>query len=205
MNILAIGPHPDDIEIGCAGSLIKYARAGHAVFVLVLTSGDVGGDAVIRRKEAEASAQHMGVKQMFWGGFKDTELGADKALISRIEGVIKATAPDMVLVNYSEDTHQDHRASALATVSAARYVKEVLFYEVPTTCNFDPKIYVDIGDVMEYKITALNLHASQVDKTRVKDLTILESANASAMFRGFQGRVKYAEGFAPLRILREIA
>lgn len=205
MNILAIGPHPDDIEIGCAGTLVKYARAGHAVFLLILTSGDVGGDAVTRRKEAEASAAHMGVKQVFWGGFKDTELVSDKTLITRIETVLSSTSPDLVLVNYSDDTHQDHRAAGLATVSASRYVKEVLFYEVPTTCNFSPKIYVDIGDVMEHKITALKLHASQVDKTRVKDLTILESATASAMFRGFQGRVKYAEGFAPLRILRDIA
>ena len=205
MNILAIGPHPDDIEIGCAGTLIRYARAGHRVFLLILTSGDVGGDATLRRKEAEASADHIGARQVFWGVFKDTELHADKTLINRIEEVVKACQPDIVLVNYSEDTHQDHRASALATVSAARYAKEVLFYEVPTTFNFDPKIYVDIGDVVEKKFTALKLHASQVDKTRVKDLTIIESANASAVFRGFQGRVKYAEGFAPLRILREIS
>lgn len=204
MKILAIGPHPDDIEIGCGGTLLKYARAGHDVYLLVLTGGDFGGTPDVRKKEARESAEYMGAKDIFIGGFKDTELSADRSLILMLESVIDQVKPDTVFINYSEDTHQDHRAACNAAVSATRYVKEVLFYEVPSTYNFDPKLFVDIHDVLDDKMTLLKKHASQVDRTKVENLTILESARSCAVFRGYQGRVKYAEGFKPLRILREI-
>ena len=204
MRILAIGPHPDDIEIGCGGALLQYARAGHEVYLMTLTGGAYGGDAEVRKKEARASADFMGAKDLFVGGFKDTELAADRQLILMIENAVNTVEPDLVFVNYSEDTHQDHRAASSAAVSATRYVKEVLFYEVPSTYNFDPKVFVDIKDVLEDKKELLKKHASQVDRTKIENLTILESAEACAVFRGYQGRVKFAEGFKPLRILREI-
>jgi len=204
MNILAIGAHPDDIEVGCGGMLIKAANAGHNVSLLVLTKGDIGGSPDIRVKEQETSAEFIGAKELFWGNFKDTELVDSRELILAIEDVVQKTKPDTVLLNYWDDIHQDHRALANAGISATRYIKEVLFFEVPTTNNFDPTIFVDIGDILKGKLHLLKLHASQVDRTRVEDLTILESAKSSAIFRGFQGRVKYAEGFKPLRILKEI-
>jgi LmbE family N-acetylglucosaminyl deacetylase len=141
---------------------------------------------------------------LFWGGFKDTELVDNRDLILKIDEVIKKVKPDTVLINYPDDIHQDHRAAANAGVSATRYIKEVLFYEVPTTRNFEPDIFVDIQDILDDKLELLRLHASQIDKTRVENLTILESASSCATFRGYQGRVKYAEGFKALRILREI-
>ena len=204
MNILAIGPHPDDIEFGCGGTLIRYGRRGHNVNLLVLTSGGIGGDADTRAKEQEAAVKYLKAKNLFWGGFKDTELVDNRDLILKIEEVVDKVKPDMVFLNYTEDVHQDHRAASHAGVSATRYVREVLFYEVPTTINFEPDIFVDIGDILDEKAALLKTHASQVDKTKVQDLTILESATSCATFRGFQGRVKYAEGFKALRILREI-
>ena len=74
MNILAIGPHPDDIEIGCAGTLIKYAQRGHEVSLLIITKGEKGGNSHVRYEEQLKAAELMGVKDVFWGGFKDTEL-----------------------------------------------------------------------------------------------------------------------------------
>ncbi|MFH1640376.1 MAG: hypothetical protein ABIA66_00260, partial [Candidatus Omnitrophota bacterium] len=59
-------------------------------------------------------------------------------------------------------------------------------------------------DVLEKKMELIKLHASQIDKTRIENLTILESAQSCANFRGYQGRVKFAEGFKALRVLREI-
>ena len=204
MNILAIGAHPDDIEFGCGGALLRYSRRGDNVYLLVLTSGGYGADPFIRIKEQEDSAKFLGAKGLFWGGFKDTELVDNRELILKIEEVVRKTKPEIVFLNYLDDIHQDHRASAQAGVSATRYIKEVLFYEVPTTFNFEPDIFVDIKDVLEDKLTLLKLHASQVDKTRVEGLTILESATSCATFRGYQGRVKYAEGFKALRILRDV-
>lgn len=204
MRILAIGPHPDDIEIGCGGTLLKYVRAGHEVYLLILTDGAFGGDTEVRKREARASAEHMGARDIFIGGFKDTELSADRQLILMIENAVNTVEPDIVFVNHPDDTHQDHRAASNAAVSATRYVKEVLFYEVPSSCNFDPNLFVDVKDVLEDKKELLKKHASQVNRTKVENLTILESAEACAVFRGYQGRVKFAEGFKPLRILREI-
>jgi len=204
MNILAIGAHPDDIEIGCGGTLMKYALAGHKVHMAILTDGGFGGDSALRRKEQEQAARHISAAQIYWGYFRDTELIENRELILKIEEFIKAARPDIVFLNYLEDIHQDHRAAAQAGVSATRYIKEVLFYEVPTTNHFEPDVFVDIRSVLEAKLELLRLHASQIDKTRIEDLTILESAKSCALFRGFQGRVKYAEGFKALRVLKEI-
>ena len=205
MNILAIGAHPDDIEFGCGGTLLKYSRGGHNIFLLVLTEGSFGGEPSIRMKEQEEVANLMKAKGLFWGGFKDTELVDNRELISKIEGVMQEVRPNIVFLNYSDDVHQDHRAASHAGVSATRYIEEVLFYEVPTTQNFEPDIFVNIQDILDEKLGLLKTHVSQVDKTRVMNLTILESAESCANFRGFQGRVKYAEGFKALRILRDIA
>lgn len=204
MNILAIGPHPDDVEFGCGGSLIKYAQKGHNVYLLILTMGDIGGNPDIRKKEQEDAAQFMKAKQVFWGDFKDTEVPNNKTLISTIEEVINQTKPHVIFFNYVADTHQDHRVIAEASASASRYIKETLHYEVPTSQNFQPDIFVDIGDVLDEKLQLLGIHASQVGKTKVEDLTIMESARSCAIFRGYQGRVKYAEGFKAVRIIREI-
>jgi LmbE family N-acetylglucosaminyl deacetylase len=204
MNILAIGPHPDDIEFGCGGTLFKYNQKGHNVFLLVLTDGSFGGDPQVRKEEQKEAAKFIGAKELFWGNFRDTELVGNRELIHKIDEVIQKVKPDVVFLNFWADVHQDHRAAAQAAVSASRYIKEVLFYEVPTTQHFEPDIFVDIQDVLEDKLRLLRLHASQVDKTKIENLSILESAQSCANFRGFQGRVKYAEGFKSVRLLREI-
>ncbi len=204
MIILAIGPHPDDIEFGCGGSLIKYAQAGNSVYLMVLTDGSFGGDSETRKREQEESAKFIGAKGLFWGGYQDTELSCSRELIAKIDNVIAEVKPDVAFFNFWADVHQDHRAGAQAAVSATRYIKEVLFYEVPSTQHFEPDIFVDIQDVLDKKLQLLGLHASQVHRTRIENLTIQESARSCANFRGFQGRVRYAEGFKSVRMLREI-
>ncbi len=204
MNILAIGAHPDDIEFGCGGTLIKYAQKGHNVSMLILTAGEVGGTPEMRMCEQEKAAHFMKVKKIFWGRFKDTEVPRDRSVIMAIEKAIREVKPHMVLFNFLSDIHQDHRALAHAALSATRYIKEVLFYEVPTTQNFEPDVFVDISRVMDKKLKLLKLHCSQVNRTRVENLSILESAKSCAVFRGYQGRVRHAEGFKALRILKEL-
>ena len=204
MNILAIGAHPDDIEYGCAGTLIKYAERGHHIYLMVLTSGQEGGSSEIRMQEQENAAELMSVQKIFWGGYHDTQLPLNKELIEKIEEVLGEVNPDLILVNYGDDTHQDHRILTQATMSATRYVRNVLFFEVPTTQNFNPQVYVDISDTLERKSQVLNAHASQVMKTNIEDMYIIELAQANATFRGIQGRVKFAEAFAPLRLFINI-
>lgn len=200
MRILALGCHPDDIEFGCGGTLIKYARAGHTIYMMIMTEGDAGGDAELRRREQQAAAELLHCEKLFWGGYRDTELPLDRRLIASLEAVIADVDPAFIFVHYGDDTHQDHRNLAASTVTATRYTRNVLFYEGPTTQNFTPTVFVDIGEVIDAKIAALEAHASQVAKTNIGDLGIVDLAHAAALFRGTQARVKSAEGFMPLRL-----
>ena len=200
MNILAIGAHPDDIEFGCGGTLIKYALKDHAVHLLILTDGGKGGEPAERRKEQEEAAKVLGAQQLFWGGYQDTEVPIERDLIQKVEGILHLVRPDLILVHWGDDTHQDHRNLSTSVVTASRYTRNVLFYEGPTTANFTPSVFVDIDAVLERKLTALAAHASQVVKTGVEGLSIVDLARAAAHFRGIQGRVRNAEGFAPLRL-----
>jgi LmbE family N-acetylglucosaminyl deacetylase len=204
MNILAIGAHPDDIEYGCAGTLVKYADRGHRILLMILTGGEEGGSGEERQREQSAAAEIIGAQQVFWGGYRDTQLPLNKELIDKIEEVLVEVKPDLILVNYGDDTHQDHRILTEATMSATRYVRNVLFFEGPTTQNFNPQVFVDISDTLERKFQALKAHESQVMKTNIENMSIVELAKANATFRGIQGRVKFAEAFAPLRLFINI-
>ena len=152
MNILAIGAHPDDIEFGCGGTLLKYAQAGHDITLFVLTDGGFGGEPQRRRDEQHESARLLKAQGVMWGDLPDTELVDNRQLIVKIDEAVHKVKPDLVFLNYLEDVHQDHRALAQAGTSATRYVREVLFYEVPTTHHFEPDIFVDIQDVLEKKL-----------------------------------------------------
>jgi len=204
MNILAIGAHPDDIEYGCAATLIKYAERDHRIHLMVLTRGEEGGESEVRHEEQLAAAEIIGAKEVFWGGYRDTQMPLNKELIDKIEEVLVDVEPDLILVNYGDDTHQDHRVLTEATMSATRYVRNVLFFEVPTTQNFNPQVFVDISDTLERKFQVLKAHESQVMKTNIENMSIVELARANATFRGIQGRVKFAEAFAPLRLFINI-
>ncbi|MEI6297550.1 MAG: PIG-L deacetylase family protein [bacterium] len=203
-KILAISPHPDDIEFGCGGTLLRYGQAGSELYQLILTDGCVGGDPVMRKREQEKASKILNVKRVFWAGYHDTELVDGGDLIRKIEEILDTVRPEVVLVNYPEDSHQDHRAAALAVIAATRNIKEVLFYESPTSMHFEPDIFVDITDFLDEKVQLLELHASQIKKTNIENLKITEIAKAYATFRGVQGRVRHAEGFRGLRVLRSV-
>ena len=201
MNILAIGSHPDDIEIGCGGTLHKLYRMGHAVSALVLTHGEIGGDPLVRKTEQENSARILGFKKLFWGGYRDTQIPQHADVINKIEAIVIEARPDVVFVHAPEDTHQDHRYVNACTLSATRHIKTILFYEVPTTIDFTPNIFFEIGPDIESKLESLKAHASQMNRTNITDLSILRIAEALANFRGTQSRVKFAEGFKTPRML----
>ena len=204
MNILAIGAHPDDIEFGCGGALSLYTKKGHQVFLLILTEGESGGIGSVRRVEQLNASKILRAKEVFFSDYTDTQIPIDKTLIIKIETILQKIKPNIIFVNYPDDTHQDHRNLALATISATRYIRNVLFYEGPTTQNFTPNVYVDIGTALDEKLSALNAHTSQVLKTNIEGLSIIEMAKAAATFRGIQGRAMYAEGFVSERLFLTI-
>ena len=204
MIILGIGSHPDDLEYGCGGTLTRFAAKGHKVHMLVMTGGEAGGNALLRRKEQSAAAKIVGAT-LHWGGFQDTEVPESRLLIESVESYLEKIKPDMVFSHYWDDTHQDHRNLSNATITASRYVRDVMLFEGPSSRNFSPSVYVNIGPVIKTKYAMLKSHKSQINKTHVPFLSILESAKSAAIYRGHQTQVKYAEGFIPYRLRLDTA
>lgn len=201
MKILAIGAHPDDIEVGCGGTLAQYRQKGHEIYLLIMTEGHMGGEGATRKREQAQAAQVLQPRELIWGGYQDTLLEPQmNQMVHDIEVVLKRIAPEVIFVHHEDDTHQDHRALSKAAVSATRYVRNVLFFEGPTTKNFAPAIFVDIQETLEQKNAMLLAHRSQVQKTNIEGLSITDVAHSTAVFRGIQGRVPLAEAFVPLRL-----
>jgi len=199
VRILAIGAHPDDLEYGCAGTLIKHAQRGDQVFLALVTDGSQGGEGTLRREEQWAAAKIVGAEDVFFLGYADTEFECNRESIMKIEAIVKQTKADSVYTHYVEDTHQDHREIANAVVVAARSVPNLLFFEGLSSRDFNPTVFTNIGTVIHQKLATLQAHSSQVSKTNIESMTIVDIAQSAANFRGIQGRVTYAEGFVSMR------
>ena len=111
----------------------------------------------------------------------------------RIEEVVNKVEADTVY------THQDHRAIARAVVPAARRVQNLLYFEGFSAQHFNPTIFVNIGKVINQKLGALEAHASQIERTNIESLNIVDISRSAAHLRGIQGRVTCAEGFIAVR------
>lgn len=205
MRVLAIGAHPDDVEFGCGGTLVRHVQRGDEVFLLVMTDGDKGGDGPTRRQEQLAAARIIGACEVFFAGYPDTRFECDRESIMKIEDFVRQVGPDVVYTHFGEDTHQDHRNLSLAAVPAVRSVPSLLFFEGLSSQDFSPSVFVDVGRVIDQKLAGLEAHTSQVRRTNIQNLSILDIARSAANFRGIQGRVTYAEGFVALRYFVDLS
>ena len=200
MNILAIGAHPDDIELGCGGLLIKSARQGHNVYMYSLTRGGAGGDPNQRAQELARSARFIKAKQLWMDNFEDSKLTVNNELINHIEFFIHKANPDLILTHSHGDVHHDHRAIASATLEAARFNSNVLSYEIPLSRNFDPKVFVDISDVVNEKVELIEIFWSQQSKLYLKSNAIKGLAEYRALQSRLNTEIKYVEAFEVLKI-----
>lgn len=200
MKILAIGAHPDDIELGCGGLLIKAAREGHEVYMYTVTRGSASGDPKQRTDELKRSAKFIGAKQLWIDNFEDSKLSVTNDLINHIEHFINKANPDVIFTHSHGDVHHDHRAIATATVEAARFNSNILSYEIPLSRSFDPKVFYDISDVVYEKVELIEIFWSQQSKLYLKANAIKGLAEYRALQSRLNTEVKYVEAFEIVKL-----
>lgn len=223
MNILAIGCHPDDLEIACFGTLSLYVKQGHNVFTCHVANGNLGHKVikpeelrVIRRKEAQSAAELIGAKS-FTIDVGDCTVESDvQEDVKKLIEVIRLTKPDLIITHDPADYMRDHietnrlafTSSFSATVTnivtkSPEIEKIVPIYYMDTLAGvgFMPTEYVDISETMELKLEALACHESQIVWMREHDkIDFLDFVRTCSKFRGLQCSVPYAEAFRPCQV-----
>ncbi len=196
-RVLAIGAHPDDVEIGCGGALAKHYADYDVLHILTLSRGAAGGDTNMRMVEARNAAEMVGA-QLKIGNLPDTGISSGAETISIIEASIRELQATHVYTHSLEDTHQDHRAVHAASLVAARRVPNVYCYQTPSsTVDFKPNRFVDITHYIDRKIDLIGAYKSQVDRMdALQHDVILSTARYWGRFAGYV----LAE---PLQIVRQ--
>jgi LmbE family N-acetylglucosaminyl deacetylase len=199
-SILAIGAHPDDIELGCGASLAKYANAGARIRAIVMSKGRRGAlDDTDRAAETARSFEKVGIVDSTIYDFDDTNLAQSlNEIVATIATHLEEFAPTRVYTMFEHDRHQDHRAVYEASAVACRHVPQLLGYETPSSYpNFRPTLFEDIGDFLEQKVAALQCHESQRDRLYMQE----DKVRAAAHFRGVQVDRGPCEGFLPYKMM----
>lgn len=202
-RILAVGSHPDDVELGCAGALMKHIENGDEVFIVIMTNGEMGGDVKVRRRECLNSFKNLGIKRenIYFGNFPDGELKDDKNTVHFLENIINKNKITKIYTHDSNDRHQDHRNCSLAVSSAGRKTPEILLFEGPSTkVTFEPHYFVEISeDQLNRKLKSLKQYKSQVKKgiVNIEWAKSLAKANYSRTF------IQNSEAFALNHVLKK--
>jgi LmbE family N-acetylglucosaminyl deacetylase len=198
--ILAVRAHPDDIELGCGGSLCSAVRSKKKVVAVFLTKGERSGDPVDREKESREALSILGIKDVYFGDFCDTEIPNSRKAIDFLEHYYQQYQPELLLTHSVNDFHQDHRQTAWLCLAALRNTPKILGYESPRVNSlFSPNYFVDISETVRTKWHALQCHLSQCEK---RYLTY-ESMINLASFRGSQAGIAAAEAFEVIRYVEK--
>ncbi|MCU0909095.1 MAG: PIG-L family deacetylase [Rhodobacteraceae bacterium] len=166
MRILALGAHPDDLEIFAWGTICAWAGMGATLTLAVATDGAAGGDdpgpdlARLRAGEAAAAAAPLGLPPRMLG-FPDGRLMPDAALTDTLTALIVETRPDLILTHAPNDYHADHRALSAAVSLAASFRAPVVHMDTLNGTGFTPTLWVDATAHWSAKEAAIRAHASQ--------------------------------------------
>lgn len=215
MRILAIGAHADDVELGCGGTLAKAIQNGHMVNVVVMSDSSYSNydGTVLRTKEdasheAISAIKELGIEETNFTvlDFETKDVPYNSDSVESLDKLMNSYSPDLILTHWTFDTHQDHRNTALATISAARNSNNILMYEpFPPSGRsyvaYRPQVYVDITDSIPTKIRSIEAHESQLNKYGSE---WIDSITGRAKMRGFESGVTYAETFEMLRYKLEL-
>lgn len=221
LDILAFGAHPDDVEIGAGGTMAYQSSLGHACGIIDLTKGDLGtrGTPELRLEEANEAAAILGVKVRENLGFRDGFFQNDEDHQLEVIKMIRKYQPEILITNAPTDRHPDHgKGSELVKVasflSGLRKIETKLNGEFQKPYrprlilqyiqfqNLQPKIILNIGDMIETKMNSILAYKSQFydpnskePKTVISSKGFLESLKFRSRDTGRLIGVDYAEGF----------
>jgi LmbE family N-acetylglucosaminyl deacetylase len=221
LTVLAVGAHPDDIDVSCAGTLIRYVKEGHKVYIAIACTGNVGSKTLsgpeieaIRAVEQQKSAEVIGA-ELIMLGYRDGEVWLDNPTWKKFVDVIRHANPDVILTHDRDDYTHDHsnvgelayRAAIWASVANIPDTQYPPIDHIPTVFYFEtsgmnrvapPDHYVDISQEFEQKCLAFRQHASQHGDFLEKQFGFkdwFEYVEIVNKMRGFQCGCKYAEAF----------
>jgi bacillithiol biosynthesis deacetylase BshB1 len=208
MNLLAFGPHPDDIEFGCAPVLIKETRKGNRVKLLILSRGEAGssGTPELRERESRAAAELMGAEIDFLDFAGDCHLEYRPENAIRLAAEIRRARPQIVLApNPAENQHPDHVAAGQLVRDACRLARygglqelkdqpahkigSLFFYNITVHIGRAPDLVIDVSDVVDEWVAAMQCHASQL-----VNKSYLELQKTAARGLGLAAGMGYAIG-----------
>jgi len=220
LRVLAVGAHPDDLEILCGGTLARFCRDGHDVVMCHVTSGDRGSYvgtsaevAAIRDGEAQRAAEICGAEHATLGLHDGEVNAADPAQQRLVIDLVRETRPDLILTHHPGDYMSDHNEVARLVFDCSFHatlplletdrphhstVTPIYYMDTVMGLGFQPTEYVDVSDVIETKTSMLEAHQSQLVWLRDHDgVDIVEQMRVATRFRGLQCGAQYAEGFIP--------
>jgi bacillithiol biosynthesis deacetylase BshB1 len=223
LDILVFGAHPDDVELGCGGTILKHVKQGYKVGIIDLTRGELGtrGTEETRSNETENSTKILGVSLRDNMGFKDGFFQNDESHKMELIKKIRQYKPDIVITNAHSDRHPDHGRSSDLTIDSCFLSglekietgqdvwrpKHIYHYIQFNTIL--PDFVVDITDEMEQKIESILCYKTQFynpeseeTETIISSRDFLESVKYRAKDLGRQSDCKYAEGFITNQTLK---
>ncbi len=216
MNVLAIGCHPDDIEISCSGTLAKCVKRGDKVTVCHVANGNMGHEIIspeelrlIRAEEAKKAGRLAGIEVVTLDIGDLLPNGCDIEQRDKVVELIRKVQPDFIITHSPTDYMPDHLAvsklvfDASFAASVPHYgtggkaaVVPIFYMDNLAGMNFNPTEYVDITEEMDLKLEMLECHESQLKWMRDHDnIDFADFVRTCSKFRGLQCGVPYAEGF----------
>lgn len=216
-NILAIGAHPDDLELLCAGTLAKYSKLGNKVFMYNTCNGDKGGydkTPIEIKKEREFEARNAAAiigAENIGGDFEDGNVYISDKSKKIMAEVIRKCKADVIITHHPNDYHTDHINTSRLVIETnymtsiqnyktkSPFLKKIpliYFMETLGGINFTPEFYVDISNTMEIKKKMIQAHKSQVDFLKKhSNINIIDWIEICGRYRGYQCGRTYAECF----------
>ncbi len=211
-TIMAIGAHPDDIEFGCGGTLIKHKLNGDFIVYVCMTNtistdgvtGKVLRTAEQNKQEVLNAAKILKCDSIEFLPFTDLKVPFSFESVSKLESLIMKYNIDTIYTHWAGDANQDHISTFKTTMAAARYVPNVYCYEqipIPRMSEnqMDINYYSDITNTFNDKILASLCHESQIKKYKHHGFNVEENLETIAKFRGIQAKCKYAEAFKVIK------